>query len=177
VTRHFGTKGRGLAAAEDIPKDSLLLDEQGVFARPPSNKRLTSAVLSSTELSRELSVCGVHRCPDKVSFLTGHTYSEWSEAWRKVQANKFAVSVAGHPEAGGDMIFLRASLLNHSCGANSQVDFPYPGRIQVRSTAAIPQGQEITIDYWPGQVKPADVFRCACDCCTAKDRIEVPGAS
>ena len=83
-----------------------LLDEKGVFARPPSNKRLTSAVLSLPVLGEALSTGSVLRCPDKVSFLTGHSYQAWAEAWRKVQANKFAVSVEGHPEAGGEMLFV-----------------------------------------------------------------------
>jgi len=50
------------------------------------------------------------------------------KAWKQVQANKFSVQIEEYEMAGGDMVFLEASMMNHSCGPNAAVEFPYPGR-------------------------------------------------
>lgn len=163
--RNFGTKGRGYAAGCEISPGTLLLDETGFFAMSTQDKKMTAAVLTSPELMEGLSTCSVKRCADKVSFLTDYTFEEWTGAWKKVQANKFCVRAPGGDAAAG-MIFLEASLFNHSCGPNACVEFPFPGRIQVTACEDIQIGEEICIDYSPAGGSTGEAFICECDACS-----------
>jgi len=163
--RNFGKKGRGYAAGCDISPGTLLLDEEGFFAMGHQDKKLTAAVLTHPKLVEGLSTCSVKRCADKVSFLTDYTFAEWTDAWKKVQANKFCVSAPGEDATAG-MIFLEASLFNHSCGPNACVEFPYPGRIQITACEDIAIGEEICIDYWPAGGNAGEAFKCQCEACS-----------
>lgn len=117
-----------------------------------------------SELVKDLRVCSVKRCSDRVSLLPEFSYTQWSDAWRKAQANKFVVKT---PEGEGDaeMVFREASMFNHSCGPNAGIDFPLPGRIMVTAVEDICMGEEVCIDYWPGGGNPGEAFTCECDAC------------
>jgi len=79
--RNFGRKGRGVAAAADISKGSLLLDEVGIFTKTGQDKKLVAAVLTNPDLSRELETGTVFRSSERVSFLTDFTSEQWVKVY------------------------------------------------------------------------------------------------
>lgn len=158
---HIPTKGRGLIATSKVPAGTRVLVDEALFTFQGAeiNDPIFPGILQRLEEGQRKEFFSLHNAHHDLGPLVGIVSTNALTTCRR--------------ECG---LFLRASLLNHSCRPNATYAWnPISRRLTVHALRLIEKGEEITISYLTGSgasearqrtLKAEYNFRCSCELCS-----------